>query len=363
MANMKTPSQIGPRALCRRLLAWYHVNRREMPWRSHPDPYAVWVSEIMLQQTRVDTVRPYFTRFLARFPTLADLAAADDDALLKQWEGLGYYSRARNLRQAAQQIVTQHGGELPRSVAALIALPGIGPYTAAAIASICFGIAEPSIDGNVIRVFARYWLMDDDFTKTASRACLAERLRPLVAAAAAPGDLNQAMMELGALVCTPRAPACTTCPLRHTCGARAAASPENFPRKALRKALPERHAAGVILRDRSGRLLLVKRAATGLLGGLWELPGGELPAVHTGADVVDLVRRQTGLVAVSPTAAGALRHTFSHFRLRLTLYRATVRVARLTATRRDHLRWTRTPDDLPLTTASRRALQLAVAGQ
>lgn len=330
-----------------------------MPWRGHPDPYAVWVSEIMLQQTQVDTVRPYFAHFLARFPTLADLAAADDNTLLKQWEGLGYYSRARNLRQAAQVMVAQHDGTLPQSVAALKALPGIGPYTAAAIASICYGVAEPVVDGNVARVFSRFWLLSDDFAKEAPRAALAERLRPLVVAADAPGDINQAMMELGALVCTPRAPACETCPLRHACRALAAGSQDAFPHKKPRKPIPERHAAGVILRDRRHRLLLVQRKATGLLGGLWELPGGELPATHTVTDVVRLVRLQTGLTPVTLAPAGALSHTFSHFRLRLTLYTASVRTTRVAATRSDHVRWTQPSDALPLTTATLRALRLA----
>ncbi len=349
---------LSPQVLCRRLLAWYRVHRREMPWRGHPDPYAVWVSEIMLQQTRVDTVRPYFARFVARFPSPASLAAADDDALLKHWEGLGYYSRARHLRRAAREVVARYGGELPRSVAALTALPGIGPYTAAAIASICFGVAEPVVDGNVARVFSRFWLLDDDFTKAAPRAALAGRLRPLVAAADAPGDINQAMMELGALVCTPRAPDCTACPLRRGCGARAAGRTGEFPHKAAHKALPERHAAGVILRDRAGRLLLVRREADGLLGGLWELPGGELPAAYTADDVARLVQRQTGYAPGALEPAGALSHTFSHFRLRLTLYTATARAARLAAARRRSMRWTRKPGDLPLTTAARRALRL-----
>ena len=350
-----------PRTLSRRLLAWYRTNRREMPWRGHPDPYAVWISEIMLQQTQVDTVRPYFSRFLSRFPTLSDLAAADDNTVLKQWEGLGYYSRARNLRQAAQTVATQHDGALPQSVSALTSLPGIGPYTAAAIASICFGVAEPVVDGNVARVFARLWLLTDDFTKTAPRAALAERLRPLVVASDTPGDINQAMMELGALVCTPRDPACARCPLRHTCGALVTGSQDAFPRKNPRKPLPERHAAGVILHDRRQRLLLVQRKATGLLGGLWELPGGELPAAHATADVTRLVRLQTGLSPVALAPAGALRHTFSHFRLRLTLYTATVRTTRLAAALSDHVHWTRSPGDLPLTTAARRALRLADA--
>ena len=186
------------------LLAWYQTACREMPWRGHPDAYAVWVSEIMLQQTQVNTVRPYFERFLKTFPDIRTLAAAPDETLLKAWEGLGYYTRVRNLRKAAQVLVQTNGAQLPTTAQALKALPGIGPYTAAAIASICFNEPEPVVDGNVARVFARHNLLTDDFTKEPNRRKLADWLRPFICKVPIPGDFNQAMMELGALVCTPK---------------------------------------------------------------------------------------------------------------------------------------------------------------
>ncbi len=359
--KQSTAHQTSPRALAGSLLRWYRANRRVMPWRGHPDPYAVWVSEIMLQQTQVNTVRPYFDRFMARFPTVAALAAATDDALLKQWEGLGYYTRARNLRKAAQQVLARHGGRLPQTPVELSELPGIGPYTAAAIASICFGVLEPVVDGNVARVFARVWLLSDDFSKSAPRAALVDRLRPLIAAADAAGDFNQAMMELGALVCSPRAPHCEACPLHGACAAAATARQDDFPVRPARKAIPERHAAGAVLRDSRNRVLLIRRDDTGLLGGLWELPGGECPQAPTLAAVVQLVRRQTGLSATALEPAGALTHTFSHFRLRLSLYTASIRAARLAPAARARLCWSPLPTDLPLTTATRRALAKLVS--
>jgi len=345
-----------PIRLTRALLAWYRINRREMPWRGHPDPYAVWVSEIMLQQTQVDTVRPYFARFMARFPTLASLAAASDDVLLKQWEGLGYYARARNLRKAAQVILDRHHANLPQTLTGLAALPGIGPYTAAAISSICFGVCEPVVDGNVARVFSRFWMLADDFRAMGPRAALADRLRPAIIASGSPGDFNQAIMELGALLCTPRSPACEACPLRSACAAAERGRQCDFPVKPATRALPERCAAGFILRDARNRVLLVRRDSAGLLGGLWELPGGEIPKKHTAAAAARLVRRQTGLAPAAIRPAGAISHIFSHFRLRISLYTATVPSGRIAPGLRDRVRWSPLPADLPLTTTTRRAL-------
>lgn len=352
-----------PIRLTRALLAWYRANRREMPWRGHPDPYAVWVSEIMLQQTQVDTVRPFFARFMARFPTVASLAAAPDDALLKPWEGLGYYTRARNLRKAAQVLLDRHAGKLPPTLAELTALPGIGPYTAAAISSICFGVCEPVVDGNVARVFSRFWLLADDFRKPGPRAALADRLRPAITSCGDPGDFNQAIMELGALLCSPRSPACAACPLRPACAAAETGRQGDFPVRPAAAAIPERHAVGFIFRDARNRVLLVRRDSAGLLGGLWELPGGEIPKTHTPAAAARLVRLQIGLAPAAIRPAGAISHTFSHFRLRLSLYTATVASGRIAPGLRDRVRWSPLPSDLPLTTAARHALADAGDGR
>jgi len=327
---------VRPAAWVERLLAWYAANRREMPWRGHPDPYAVWVSEIMLQQTQVDTVRPYFARFLAAFPTLEALAAAGDEPLLKAWEGLGYYTRARNLRRAARRVVEEHGGRLPRAAEALRALPGIGDYTAAAIASLCFGEPTPVVDGNVMRVFARRNALGDDFSKAAPRRALAAWLAPHVRASGDPSAFNQAMMELGALVCTPRRPACAACPLARDCRARKAGAQEAFPAAKPRKALPERASVALLLRDAEGRLLLARRDGKRLLKGFWELPAPEaLPFAVEGLHRL-----------------GEHRQAFSHFQSRVEVCAARV----LSAEAPEGMRWCADPAALPLSTATRKIL-------
>ena len=256
------------------LLAWYDANARDLPWRRTRDPYAIWVSETMLQQTRVDTVIPYYTRFLEHFPDLASLARADLESVYSLWTGLGYYSRARNLHSAAQSVVSDWGGALPDRAESLRELKGIGRYTAGALASIAFDREEPVVDGNVIRVLARLVGIREDVgeRKVIDRFwSLASEL----VAGPRPGDLNQALMELGATVCTPRKPACEGCPLESPCVARAQEDPASLPIKKKRTAVRRVEAtAGWI--ERRGRVLGVQRPEGGLLGGLWELPGGDL---------------------------------------------------------------------------------------
>lgn len=302
--------------LAARLEAWFAEVKRPMPWRLKPTPYACWLSEIMMQQTTYASVLPYYTRFLARFPTVQALAAAAEADVLKAWEGLGYYARARNLLKAAKMIAE---GGWPHSAAAWAAVPGVGPYTAAALASVLDGERVPVVDGNVARVFARYWKLDGDFKKLPARARLAERLRGEIAAAAVPGDFNQAMMELGALVCTPTNPDCAACPLRATCAARRDGTQGDYPVKAAKKALPVRRVAAVVVTDAKGRVLLVQNREGGLLKGLWELPAVEPSVAHT--------------------------QVFSHFRLELT----TSRAVRADAEFRD-------PRQVPLATATRKVL-------
>ena len=202
-----------------RLLAWYRRHQRQLPWRDDPSPYRVWVSEIMLQQTRVVAVQPYFARFLDRFPSLKSLAAADQEEVLKVWEGLGYYSRARNLHRAARQVVAERGGRMPATSVELAELPGVGPYTAAAIASIAFGEATPVVDGNVLRVVARHRAWREDIAAVRTRNRVRASLEEAIAVSGDPSSFNQAMMELGALVCTPRQPQCGVCPLAGDCRA------------------------------------------------------------------------------------------------------------------------------------------------
>jgi len=253
------------------LLDWYDRNKRAMPWRDRPDPYRVWVSEIMLQQTRVEAVIPYFERFLTAFPDVAELAAAPLEQVLKSWEGLGYYSRARHLHQAARVVVERHGGQLPADAAALLQLPGIGLYTAGAIASIAFGQPEPAVDGNVLRVTARLTADATEIGTTGFAKQVADRIRPQIPHDR-PGDFTQALMELGACVCLPGVAArCPICPLAHLCLAHHNGNPEDYPvRKAARVRKVEVRTAFVIATPDG--ILLRRRPERGLLAGLWEFP-------------------------------------------------------------------------------------------
>ena len=280
-----------------KLCRWFARVKRPMPWRLAPSPYVCWLSEIMMQQTTYSAVLPYYERFLARFPTVEALAAADEQDVLKVWEGLGYYARARNLHKAAKAICSEGVAHWPKGSGEWAEVPGVGPYTAAALASVLDGERAPVVDGNVARVFARVWKMDDVFHKLPARQKLAARLRPLMdARGCVPGDFNQAMMELGALVCTPTNPMCGECPLKADCAARRDGEQSAYPRKAVRRELPVRKATAVVVEDGAGRVLLVENRAGGLLKGLWELPVVE-PAVEQ-------------------------VQVFSHFRLELTALRA-----------------------------------------
>ncbi len=320
------------------LLDWYRANQRTMPWRGHPDPYAVWVSEIMLQQTQVDTVRPYFTRFLDAFPTIEALATAEDTPLLKAWEGLGYYTRVRNLRKAARLLMAQ-GGTLPQTAAELQSLPGIGTYTAAAIASIAFGEAVPVVDGNVARVFARVRQLPDDFKKDAPRRALAVWLTPHIKASGTPSEFNQAMMELGALICTPRSPKCNDCPLKKTCKSVKAKTQADYPVVAAHKELPTRRTAVVLLRNTEEQLLLTQHTGERLLDGFWELPE----------------KKSLPITVANVRRCGFYRQTFSHFHLRLTIYTADP-IAPCPLP--EGYTWADEKTVLPLTTATRKIVDI-----
>jgi A/G-specific adenine glycosylase len=306
--------------LRRGLLAWYDEAARDLPWRTTgaPDPYRVWISEVMLQQTRVDTVIPYFERWTERFPSLQDLADADESEVLKAWEGLGYYRRARNLHAAVREVADRYGGEVPGDAEAFRELPGVGRYTAGAVLSIAFGEAEPVVDGNVRRVFAR-WLDDP----APAEGGLWELATSLVRAddGARPGDLNQAVMELGATVCTPRRPACDRCPVSDHCAARAAGTQEARPAPKRRAPLPERVIASAVI-ERDGEVLVGRRPDGGLLGGLWEFPGvqvaGDADPDALAASVGDALGIEVGEAAT----LGAVRHTFTHLRARYLAVRA-----------------------------------------
>ena len=301
------------------LLNWFYANHRILPFRSDPTPYHVWLSEIMLQQTRVSAALPYYERFLAALPDIPALAACEEEKLHKLWEGLGYYSRVRNLQKAAKIVCEQYGGELPADYDALRALPGIGDYTAGAIASISFGLPVPAVDGNVLRVFSRLYnddgLITDPKVKRAFTARVMEHQPP-----AAPGDYNQALMELGALVCVPNgAPLCEQCPLAHLCQARAAGTALSLPRKAAPKARRIEPVTLAVVRSPAG-VLLQQRPEKGLLAGLWQ------PVLWENETLTpDEARARLAALGVTctPDAAKALRpakHVFSHIEWQMQGY-------------------------------------------
>lgn len=296
------------------LLAWYDHLGVELPWRGVHDPYRIWLSEIMLQQTQIETVKPYYDRFLTAFPTVEALAAAPLDDVLKRWEGLGYYSRARNLHRAAEEIAA-HG--FPQTVEGLMALPGIGRYTAGAIASIAFGARAPVLDGNVMRVFARLLDLPDDVTQPATRMALwqtAENWLP----DARVGDYNQALMDLGRLVCKPRAPLCPGCPIRDQCAAYANGTQDERPVKAAKAATPHYDVTAGIIWNARGEVLIAQRPLDGLLGGLWEFPGGKR---EDGESLPDCLKRELREELAIEVEVGDLftkvRHGFTHFRITL----------------------------------------------
>lgn len=263
------------RRSARALLEWYDGRRRSLPWRQRRDPWAILVSEIMLQQTRVETVIPYFERFMERFPAPLDLASTDVEEVLGLWSGLGYYQRARRLHAAACRIVEEGGGNLPSTITGLLDLPGVGPYTAAAVGSIAFGLVEPVLDGNVERVVGRLLALATDPKRVEGRAALLAKAGSLLDPAR-PGDSNQALMELGATVCGVRSPDCESCPLGEDCAALAGGAPESYPRPRTRRAPRLHHLVAAVVREDSRVLLFRRPHDAALLAGLWELPWAEV---------------------------------------------------------------------------------------
>lgn len=307
------------------LLAWYDLNHRTLPWRVSPsdkaqgllaDPYLVWLSEIMLQQTTVTAVRPYFETFARRWPDVTALANADPDDVMKAWAGLGYYSRARNLIACARAVVADHGGLFPETEDELRALPGIGPYTAAAISAIAFGHPAAVVDGNIERVFARLHAIDTPLPAAK------KEIRALVGASMPsdrPGDFAQALMDLGSSICTPRRPNCGLCPLNESCLAHAAGAQETYPVKLARKERPVRRGAAFVASNASGAVLLVKRPAKGLLGGMSGVPTTAWGVKADGATGVE-----TAPFPAPWRGSGTVRHIFTHFELRLDVFHAEV---------------------------------------
>ena len=274
MSNHSTPvkwSEKDKKEMSHTLLAWYDEEMRLLPWRENTDPYRVWVSEIMLQQTQVVTVIPYFHRFLEWFPTIRDLANAPEDKLLKAWEGLGYYSRVRNMQKAAQEMVENFGGKMPDNLPDILSLKGIGPYTGGAISSIAFNLPEPAIDGNVMRVYSRLFCLTDDIGEVKSRKVFDEKVRETISMDR-PGDFNQALMDLGATVCTPTSPKCESCPLSQYCAAFKAGTMTDYPVKKKKIKTVPMFYTGMAIQNEAGDYLLEKRSADGLLANMWTFP-------------------------------------------------------------------------------------------
>lgn len=256
-------------------IAWYELEKRNLPWRANLDPYRIWISEIMLQQTRVDTVIDYFYRFMEWFPTIQALAEAPDDKLLKAWEGLGYYSRARNLKIAAQQMVAEFDGKMPETIEEIRSLKGIGPYTAGAIGSIAFQIPEPAIDGNVMRVVSRLFEIDADIAKASSRKVFEAAMLKIIDQKR-PGDFNQAMMDLGSAICTPTSPKCESCPIQAFCNSYQAGTMTNYPVKSKKIKPKDVYYIGGIIENKEQEFLLNQRISTGLLANMWLFPLEEI---------------------------------------------------------------------------------------
>jgi len=307
------------KSLASRLLKWFRQHGRTLPWRDHPDPYAVWVSEIMLQQTRVETVIPYFERWMKLFPDIPALARADEHDVLNAWEGLGYYSRARNLHKAAKIVAEKFNGELPRDLTDLRSLPGIGRYTVGAIASMSFGMDEPTLDGNLRRVFARLYDVAEFADSPAGEKILwAQAAQNLPKGEA--GDYNEALMDLGATICLPRNPRCLLCPLMEICQARQNGTQELRPVLKPKKNTPHYvQVAGVIVKR--GRVLLAKRPADGLLGGMWEFPNGRV-ADDPARELAKALNAAYRLEVRRKDALGIVRHAYTHFKVTVHAFRA-----------------------------------------
>lgn len=303
----------------KKLISWYLENKRELPWRKTSDPYKVWVSEVMLQQTKVDTVIPYYEKFMDHYPTIHDLAKADEQEVLKDWEGLGYYSRARNLLEAAREVVATYGGEVPQNPKQLGELKGIGPYTKGAISSIAFNQPEPAVDGNVMRVLSRILLIEDNISEQRVKKRFENIVRECICETD-PSSFNQGLMELGALVCTPRSPGCLVCPVQEECRAFHAGVQEKLPIKQKNKKQKTVAYNVLILRDKAGNIGIEQRPNEGLLANMWQFP-----MISCHLDVLEKIfYEKHGIEIKRKKKIGKVNHVFSHKIWDLTVYEAIV---------------------------------------
>lgn len=303
------------------LIEWFVKEQRELPWRKDQDPYKIWVSEIMLQQTKVNTVIPYFTRFMEEFPTIEALASADEDKVLKAWEGLGYYSRVRNLQSAVREVHQLYGDKVPDSPEEIASLKGVGPYTAGAILSIAYGKPEPAVDGNVMRVLSRILLISEDIARPASRKIFESAVKEIISHDH-PSFFNQALMELGALICTPTSPSCLLCPVRDHCQAFHEGVQKELPIKTKKKKQKNVQLAAGIFKDSQGKILIRKRPETGLLANLWEFPTVELNLEfkRQREQLSDHFKDLYGSFPKINDTIGEIDHVFSHLKWNIHVF-------------------------------------------
>jgi A/G-specific adenine glycosylase len=325
---MKKSTAHRAQRMSRELLDWYRASHRDLPWRHTRDPYRIWVSEVMLQQTQVRTVVPYYERFIARFPDVASLAHAMRDEVLKHWEGMGYYARARNLHAAAGALVGDGDGAVPDDPDRFGALPGVGDYIRAAVMSIAFARPLAAVDGNVKRVLARAFAVEDEVDRPAGARAIQAYADGLLDRDD-PGAFNQALMELGAVVCRPHQPDCPSCPLAEHCHAYAEGAPEAYPKRSRRRAVPTAAIAiGVV--GRRGRVLITRRADSALLGGLWEFPGGKIRDGESAAAACRReIREETGLDVRVVERVTTVRHAYSHLKVEIEVFRCAYRAGRV----------------------------------
>lgn len=291
------------------LVSWFLEEKRDLPWRKTTDPYKIWVSEVMLQQTKVDTVIPYYERFITKYPSAESLANADEGELLKEWEGLGYYSRARNLQAGVREVVEHYSSVVPTTRKEISKLKGIGPYTAGAILSIAYGVPEHAVDGNVMRVLSRLLLIKEDIAKPKTKKIFEEAVMDLIDHEN-PSAFNQGLMELGAVICTPTKPKCLLCPIRESCSAFFEGMQDELPVKTIQKKSKTHKVKTVVVRNNDGHVLLEKRASKGLLANMWQFPMVELPTPnHT---VEEIVEHDYGVEIVKGPLINEFKHVFSH---------------------------------------------------
>ncbi|MCP2036609.1 A/G-specific adenine glycosylase [Planomicrobium sp. HSC-17F08] len=292
------------------LIGWFSEEKRDLPWRRTADPYQIWISEIMLQQTRVDTVIPYYKRFIEKFPTLHDLAAADEEVLLKQWEGLGYYSRARNLQAGVREVAENYGGIVPNSRKEISALKGVGPYTAGAVLSIAYGIPEHAVDGNVMRVLSRILLIEEDIAKPKTRKIFEEAVTEIISHED-PSSFNQGLMELGALICTPTSPKCLLCPVREHCAAFHEGKQQDLPIKTKAKKTKALQYAMLAIQN-GETVLMEKRPESGLLANMWQFPMVELTEEVLPVEIEEQLSESFRGTVSNAEKITSFKHVFSH---------------------------------------------------